>query len=79
MLLCHLQKLEESPQKLPQDLVGLQQTSGRTGFVTTQHLHCKESYVENTMLHGCILSLRVASFAVSQLQWSSVQRQNQEF
>lgn len=39
MLLYHPQKLEESLQKLPQDLVALQQTSGRTGYVTTQDLH----------------------------------------
>ena len=34
MLLYHPQKLEESLQKLPQDLVVLQLTSGRTGYVT---------------------------------------------
>ena len=39
MLLYHPQKLEESLQKLSQDLVVLQQTGGRTGYVTTQHLH----------------------------------------
>ena len=39
MLLFHRQKLEGSLQSFPQDSVDLQQTSGRTGFVTIQYLH----------------------------------------
>ena len=35
----HRQKLERSLQRFPQDSVNLQQTSGRTGFLTIQHLH----------------------------------------
>ena len=39
MLVFHRQKVEGSLQRFPQDSVDLQQTSGRTGFVTIQHLH----------------------------------------